>query len=97
MQLINHKYETAEKLEVFLDQAVFHKGTVFIQLFSGVMDKTYIQPILDAISSKLPNALLIGATTAGEIIDGVMTSEKIIVSVSLFDATTVKTYYGSLY
>ncbi|HZF70654.1 EAL domain-containing protein [Sulfuricurvum sp.] len=93
MQLINHKYETADKLETFLDQAVAHKGTVFIQLFSGVMDKTYIQPILDRISVILPNALLIGATTAGEIIDGVMTSGEIIVSVSLFDATSVKTYY----
>ncbi|MDD5118330.1 MAG: EAL domain-containing protein [Sulfuricurvum sp.] len=57
------------------------------------MDKTYIQPVLYIISSKLPDALLIGATTAGEIINGVMTSREIIVSVSLFDATSVKTYY----
>ncbi|MDD2951230.1 MAG: diguanylate phosphodiesterase, partial [Sulfuricurvum sp.] len=93
MQLLNHKYVTVEKLEIFIDQISSHTGTIFIQLFSGVMDKTYIQPVLYIISSKLPDALLIGATTAGEIINGVMTSREIIVSVSLFDATSVKTYY----
>lgn len=93
MQLINHKYETADKLEIFLDQIISHKGAVFIQLFSGVMDKTLIQSLLDIIVLKLPDALLIGATTAGEIIDGVMTSGEIIVSVSLFDSTTIQTYY----
>jgi PAS domain S-box-containing protein/diguanylate cyclase (GGDEF)-like protein len=47
------------------------------------------------VTTKLPHAILIGATTAGEIIDGVMTSGEIIVSVSLFDFTTIKTYYFS--
>jgi diguanylate cyclase (GGDEF)-like protein len=93
MQLISHKYETADKLDIFLDQMLSHKGAVFIQLFSGVMDKTLIQSLLDIIDLKLPDALLIGATTAGEIIDGVMTSGEIIVSVSLFDSTTIQTYY----
>lgn len=93
MQLLNHKYETVDKLELFLDSCIPHKGAIFIQLFSGVMDKILIQPILDTISIKLSDALLIGATTAGEIIDGVMTSGEIIVSVSLFDSTTIQTYY----
>ncbi|MDP3466163.1 MAG: FIST N-terminal domain-containing protein, partial [Sulfuricurvum sp.] len=93
MQLINHRYETVEKLEIFVDKIISHKGSIFIQLFSGVMDKTQIQPILDFLVSKLPDAVLIGATTAGEIIDGAMTSGEIILSVSLFDSTNIKTYY----
>jgi len=93
MQLFNHQYETVEKLELFVDTILLHKGAMFIQLFSGVMDKTRIQPILDRLTSKLPSAVLIGATTAGEIINGTMTSGEIIVSVSLFDSTVIKTYY----
>ncbi|MDD5158720.1 MAG: EAL domain-containing protein [Sulfuricurvum sp.] len=93
MQLFNHQYETVEKLELFVDTILLHKGAMFIQLFSGVMDKTRIQPILDSLTSKLPSAVLIGATTAGEIINGTMTSGEIIVSVSLFDSTVIKTYY----
>ena len=93
MQLFNHKYETVEKLELFVDTILSQKGAMFIQLFSGVIDKTRIQPILDSLTSKLPSAVLIGATTAGEIINGTMTSGEIIVSVSLFDSTVIKTYY----
>ena len=93
MQLFNHKYETAEKLDLFATTILTQKGTIFIQLFSGVMDKAQIQPILDFLVSKFPAAVLIGATTAGEIIDGIMTSGEIIVSVSLFDSTDIKSYY----
>lgn len=93
MQLLNHKYETVEQLELFMDSCGSHKGTIFIQLFSGIMDKPRIQPILDLIGLKLPSAVVIGATTAGEIINGVMTSGEIIISVSLFDSTDVKSYY----
>lgn len=93
MQLINHRYDTVENLDIFIDRIRSHQGEVFLQLFSGVMDKSRIQPILDVLTAKLPTATLIGATTAGEIIDGVMTSGAIILSASLFDSTSVKTYY----
>lgn len=93
MQLITHRYDSVENLQTFLEDILPHKGSVFIQLFSGVMDKTKIQPILDFLVSKLPHAVLIGATTAGEIMDGTMSSGQIILSFSLFDATSIKTYY----
>lgn len=93
MRLINHRYDTVEDLQIFLDHILSHRGSVFIQLFSGVIDKKQIESILQLITSKLPHAMLIGATTAGEVIDGVMTTGQIIISASLFDSTVVKTFY----
>lgn len=93
MRLLNHRFETPDKLDLFLESLTSHNGTLFIQLFSGVMDKSSIQSVLNQISAKLPNSPLIGATTAGEVMDGAMTTAQIIISASLFDATEVKTYY----
>ncbi|MDD5717436.1 MAG: EAL domain-containing protein [Sulfuricurvum sp.] len=64
-----------------------------IQLFSGVMEREAIQPILDLLTLKLPDALLIGATTAGEISNGKMSSGEIVISFSIFDSTKITTQY----
>lgn len=93
MRLMNHKYENLQQLETFMDGVIPHRGNVLIQLFSGVMDKAAIQPILDMLVSRLPYASLIGSTTAGEIMDGKMSSSRIIISFSLFEATEISTYY----
>ncbi|MDD4855669.1 MAG: EAL domain-containing protein [Sulfuricurvum sp.] len=94
MQLINHRYKSHEELKVFLETLLSTPcKSILIQLFSGVMDKPLIQSILDVLIVNLPTATLIGATTAGEIMDGVMSSSEIILSFSLFDATDVSTYY----
>lgn len=93
MRLINHRYENLEQLETFIHKFIPSNGSLLIQLFSGVMDKTLIQPILETLVSHLPHAALIGSTTAGEIMDGVMSSSQIIISFSVFNATDVSVYY----
>lgn len=93
MHLINHKYENLEHLETFIEESIPKSGSLLIQLFSGVMDKSLIQPILDLLVLRFPHASLIGSTTAGEIMDGKMSSSRIVISFSLFEATEVSTYY----
>lgn len=93
MRLINHRYENLEKLQTFINDNIADSGSILIQLFSGVMDKAALQPILDLLLLRLPDAALIGATTAGEIMDGKMSASGIVVSFSLFEATDVATYY----
>ena len=94
MKMIYNRYVNNDELVLFLDTLLSHgRKAILIQLFSGVMDKQPIQFILDLLVLNLPDAMLIGATTAGEIMDGVMSSSEIILSFSLFDATDVSTYY----
>jgi len=96
MQLLNHKYETVEKLELFINTFISQKVTIFIQLFSGNMDLILVQSLLDTLHMKLPDAIIIGATTAGEIINGSMRSNEIIIAVSLFHSTDIKSRYFSV-
>lgn len=95
MQLINHRYENQEQLTLFLKEMIFpnRSDSILIQFFSGIIDKKAMQPILDLLVESLPNATMIGATTAGEIMEGVMSSSRIILSFSLFEATDITTYF----
>jgi c-di-GMP phosphodiesterase len=94
MTLINHRYIDHEALRDFLTTLSHHTHrSIFIQLFSGVMDKQIIQSVLDTISLHLPLAHVIGATAAGEIMEGEMQLSSILLSVSLFEKTDITTYY----
>lgn len=61
-----------------------------IQIFSGIIDPVVIESILEVIRTTLPKTPVIGVTTAGEIMDGSSLSESIIINVTLFEKTTVK-------
>lgn len=93
MRLINHRYENPEALKSFIANTITDKCNVFVQLFCGSMDTSLIQSVLDLLASALPNASIIGATTAGEIMNGEMSSGEIILSFSLFEATEITTHY----
>lgn len=93
MQLINHRYQNSETLREFICDTYKADESVFIQLFSGEMDKTIIAALLHTVKEALPNSHLIGATTAGEIINGVMSSKEIILAFSRYESTDVATHY----
>ncbi len=93
MRLINHRYESPEALETVVRESVPADATVLVQLFSGVMDKTAMIPVLRQLAELLPDAVVIGATTAGEIMDGVMSSGSIVIAFSLFEGTEVRSFY----
>lgn len=93
MRLLNHQYENEHILSSFIDTYIDSSKSIFIQLFSGNMDFALIQAILEQIAIKLPDAVLIGATTAGEIMNGAMSSNEIVLAFSLFDSTEIKSRY----
>ena len=63
--------------------------TLLVQLFSSELNKVKIQETIDAILEVLPQAKLIGATTDGEILENVVSTDKMVVSVSAFEKATV--------
>lgn len=94
MQLINHQYHSLEQLELFLDSIlVIPHQSLLVQFFSGTTDTSILQPILDYLTVRIPHINLIGATTAGEILDGSMSDSGIIIAFSLFEATDVSIHY----
>ena len=67
-------------------------SSIFIQVFSG---KKYeqTQNILYKLKQKFPHAKIITTSTDGEIQQDTVTSKSIVISISLFNSTKLKTFY----
>jgi len=89
MKTYNTVYTDDNSLKEFLKK--IPKKENLIQIFSGVLDEDKIKHILKLITNNYPNANIIGSTSNGEITDAKVVSNKIVISVSVFDKARVKT------
>ncbi len=87
---INDKKEMLDALRE--SQRINYKSAL-IQVFSYQTDKNKLVKIINKISKKFPNAVIIGTTTAGEISLAKMYENSTVVSLSLFEKTKLKASY----
>ncbi len=64
--------------------------SVLVQVFCGRNDPGYIKQLLVVISAELPMAYMIGATTAGAIINGEVCGQETVLVISVFQHTTIR-------
>lgn len=96
MKLLGHQYIGNEELVEFLNVVKqYSSHSILVQVFSGIVDKSFLEPILKTIDSMLPKACIIGATSAGEILEGTIRTSSVNISISLFDTTEISTTYYS--
>ncbi|MCX6074703.1 MAG: PAS domain S-box protein [Campylobacterales bacterium] len=97
MQLLNYSYESADSLKKFIvENKIISANSVLIQLFYSLTCSEEIYPIKEALLELLPNASLLGTSTAGMISDGKILDGGITISFSLFNHSHVKSnsFYG---
>lgn len=95
MRSINVYYENFESLLRFVtenEDCIFDtkQSALLIQVFSGCCEHEYFSRVLAEISQLIPHASIIGATTGGEIMNGVVSRLKIVLSFTLFYHSTVR-------
>ncbi len=64
---------------------------ILVQIYTGVTDKRLLRDICRQINYLLPAAKIIGTTTNGEIINGIISSGGIVLSFSVFQHSDVET------
>lgn len=73
---------------------------ILIQVFSGRVRRSQIETILADLTGVFPNTAIIGTTTAGEICDGKVQDDTVVVNFSFFESTVVTSsivdYYDDL-
>ncbi|SFV60024.1 sensory box histidine kinase/response regulator [hydrothermal vent metagenome] len=67
--------------------------SVLIQVYTSITDKKKLQNILHQLKRDFPNCYIIGATTAGEIARAKMYEKEVVISLSLFKKTLLKSTY----
>ena len=65
-----------------------------IQLYSSILDEKILQQTLQRLQKDFPNAVIVGATTAGEIANAKMYQNEIVISLSLFHSTKLEAGYA---
>jgi signal transduction histidine kinase/small ligand-binding sensory domain FIST len=95
MKTYNFIFENCEKIDKFLqlNNDILEAKSVLIQIFSGILDKQLLQSISTHLLHKIPIAKIIGATTDGEIFNDTVDTNSIVISITLFEKSTVTTAF----
>jgi len=88
MRNLNMYYEDFFGLDSFIHtHKIKNNDTLLIQVFTGINDEKYIRNVLENIVSFLPDAVIVGSTTDGEIMNGQVSTHKTIISFTEFEHT----------
>lgn len=91
MKSFNTYYTDQESLELFIEEKnIQNSSSLLIQIFSGLIDKMFIKTLLAELTLLLPDAVIIGSSTDGEILNGKVSSEKVVLNFTQFEHTTLK-------
>ncbi|WP_345978692.1 EAL domain-containing protein [Sulfurimonas sp. HSL3-2] len=93
MKLLNYTFDNTADLEQFIQKNIADQKSVLVQVFSGVLDTQKVQSVLDILVKKIPQASIIGASTAGEISGGIIHDNTIQLSFSIFENSALRTIY----
>ena len=92
MKTFNYTHNN-KPLDTIIDFNLFeHKENILIQIFCGGK-RSVLQEISSTLLKELPQAVCIGSSTDGEIKNSKVSTLKTIISISVFEYTTIKTIY----
>ncbi|SFD01566.1 sensor domain-containing diguanylate cyclase [Clostridium uliginosum] len=84
-------YDNFEKMQSFIYSKNINKNeNVLIQVFTGVVEIGFIKSIIDELLFILPQAEIVGTTTAGEIYKENTLNNSTIISFTIFEKTKIK-------
>jgi diguanylate cyclase (GGDEF)-like protein len=90
----SHIVKDVDALKMFLESEEIRFNarkarSILIQLFSSLIDQTWVESIAKVIEDELPAAILVGSSTVGEIVEGHLQTGTTVLSLSFFDTSTI--------
>ncbi len=93
MTSFNTYYIDLERLKIFVkESSIVDSISLLIQVFTANNDKVFIQKLLDELNTILPQAMIIGSTTDGEIMSGKVSTNTTVLSFTTFTMTRLSSY-----
>jgi hypothetical protein len=94
MKTFNIRFRSDEKLRDYIyENQIIDSSDILIQVFSHQKKHDDIQKITTVLKELLPSSTLIGTTTDGEIIEGRILTANSVISISIFEQSTVKSTF----
>ena len=92
MKTYNVEYKDYETLKLYISNNDMMKyNNILVQVFSGIGKREFIEEVIKNLKSLIPQCKIIGATSAGEILNGKIFENKCVLSISVFEKTVIKT------
>lgn len=93
MNVVYDNINDLEKVRLTLKGYENHDSEkILIQIFSGIIDKLELTKIIKGIQSIKDGIKIVGVTTAGEIKDGRVQENTVLINITVFENTIVKTH-----
>ncbi len=91
MKTFNIRYRSVEKLKSFLETQQLHtQENILVQLFTSMVSESHVLTLASNIRTLLPNAVIAGCSSDGEIIDGKVLDKNSVISITLFEKSQVE-------
>ena len=92
MKTYNIKYKDYGNLKEYINNNDIVKyNNILVQVFSGIGKKEFIEEIIKNLIMLIPQCKIIGATSAGEILNGKIFENECLICISVFEKTTLET------
>lgn len=92
MKTFNIKYKDYESLKSYIyNNDIIKYSNILVQVFSGISGKDFIEEVIGNLKLLIPQCKIIGATSAGEILNGNILERECLISISIFEKTKIKT------
>lgn len=93
MKSINTYYSDVVALHSFIQsEGIKDSPSLLIQVFTAKNDKVFIEDLLNHLVDVLPQAVIIGSTTDGEIMNGKVSTHQTVLSFTQFIHTILQTH-----
>jgi signal transduction histidine kinase len=90
MKSFNLRFRSEDKLRDYIyEHEIIDSSDVLIQIFSHQKEINSIKHVTSLLKELLPSAILIGTTTDGEVIDGRILTGNIVISITIFEHSTL--------
>ncbi|WP_075981481.1 bifunctional diguanylate cyclase/phosphodiesterase [Bacillus massilinigeriensis] len=73
-----------------IEHELFDYPNLLVQVFIGTVDKDLVLDIQTLVNDQLPNAVMIGCTSSGQISEGRLLENEIVLSFTIFEKTQIK-------
>ena len=91
MHTLNIVFGNYDELNAFIKKYEIDKQeNVLIQIFSGYIDRYFLEELTEFFRNQLPKAKIIGTTTDGEIVENSVLEQSIVISFSIFENTKLE-------
>ncbi|MEA2048654.1 MAG: EAL domain-containing protein [Campylobacterota bacterium] len=93
MKSINTYYSNKSALHSFIESEGIQNGlSLLVQVFTANNDKVFIEALLCELIELCPDAMIIGSSTDGEIMNGKVSTHQTVLSFAQFEHTVLQTY-----